>query len=488
MSQNIKIVTFFIISFAVKCHNFLKILHFLTFLKVKNMRKLEHAPFHNSFPQDILRLLNDAEVTAVFNRIHEEYYYWDKVKYQPIPDWLTHKEVWSIVKVRRLSTPFVINFGKYKFIWNSNSRIQGLLHFLDLNIGGTLESSAIISKGDKNRYLISSIMEEAIASSQIEGAVTTRKQAKEMLRKNIKPKNKSEQMIVNNYVTIQKILEFKEEPLDKEKLLNIHSLVSSKTMSNEAEEGAFRVDDGIKVIDTSDGTIVHNPPSYLEFGELLNDLYKFFNEDDPRLFIHPVLKACIIHFIIGFIHPFTDGNGRTARALFYWYLLKKQYWLVEYLSISRLILKSKAQYARAFQYTEIDNNDLTYFMSYNLRTMKLAFDELRAYIQRKNEEKKQLSSFLGMDGINYRQALIMEWLYHEPDLLLTVVETEKRLGVSNVSARSDLNELVRKGYLELRNIDKKSKGYIKGKRFESLLQKPKLNIRTKENINQQKLF
>jgi Fic family protein len=436
------------------------------------MKKLEKAPFHNSFPKDLLRVINDPEVLSLFNRIHEEYYYWDKVKYQPIPDWITHKEIWSIVKVRRLSTPYIINFGRYKFIWNLNSRIQALLHFLDMNIGGSLESSSIISKADKNKYLISSIMEEAIASSQIEGAATTRKYAKEMLRKNIKPTNKSEQMIVNNYTTIQKILSLKSEPLTKQNLLNIHQLVSNKTMFNESEEGHFREDDDIKVIDTSDGSIVHTPPGHLEFDDLLKDFYNFFNEDDPQLFIHPILKACIIHFMIGFIHPFADGNGRTARAMFYWYLLKKEYWLVEYLSISRLILRSKAQYARAFQYTEIDGNDLTYFIAYNLKTMKLAFEELRAYIQRKNEEKKQLSSFLGVDGINYRQALVLEWFNNEPNLLLTVMEAEKRLGVSNGSARNDLNELARKEYLTLININLKMRGYIKGPRFELLLNKP----------------
>src|SRR6202008_5043177 len=107
--------------------------------------------------------------------------------------------------------------------------------------------------------------------------------------------------------------------------------------------------------------ILHHPPCLHAFDAFLADLFKFFNEDDPDLFIHPIVKACIIHFMIGFIHPFVDGNGRTARALFYWYLLKKEYWLTEYLSISRLILKAKGQYARAFQYTEVDEHDLTYF-------------------------------------------------------------------------------------------------------------------------------
>ncbi len=188
---------------------------------------------------------------------------------------------------------------------------------------------------------------------------------------------------MNNFITIQQILSIKDTPLSKDTFVSIHKLVTSGTLSDHDEEGIFRIDDGINVIDTVDGSIVHKPPSYIELDRLMDDLSKFFNEDNATVFIHPIIKACILHFMVGFIHPFVDGNGRTARALFYWYLLRKNYWLTEYLSISRLILRSKAQYARAFQYTETDNGDLTYFISYNLRAMKLAFEELREYIKRK---------------------------------------------------------------------------------------------------------
>ena len=454
------------------------------------MRKLEKAPIYKGLiPNDYFKILSETDTKNLINKIHEEYYYWDKVKHMPVPKGVKIKDIWTIIKLRRMNTPYQIQFGKYKFYWNLNSRLHGLLHFLDLNIGGSLESSAIISKGEKNRYLISSVMEEAIASSQIEGAVTTRKHAKDMLRKNIKPRNTSEQMIANNFETIQKILDIKSEPLTKEKLLHVHRLVTTHTLNVRSEEGALRESDDINVIDTTDGSVVHAPPSKAELDELLADLFKFFNEDDPNLFIHPIVKACIIHFMIGFIHPFSDGNGRTSRALFYWYLLKKEYWLTEYLSISRLILRSKAMYARAFQYTEIDEGDLTYFVAYSLRIMKLAFEELRDYIRRKNEEKKHLSSFLGMDGINYRQALILDWFSQEPSLLLTVKETETRLGVSNASARTDLNELYKKGYLGMRDINKVMKGFIKGEGLDILMNKLRNKSRTTlRDIRQPSLF
>jgi Fic family protein len=55
-------------------------------------------------------------------------------------------------------------------------------------------------------------------------------------------------------------------------------------------------------------------------------------------FVHPIVRAIILHFMLAYDHPYVDGNGRTARALFYWSALKDGYWLIEYVSISRIII------------------------------------------------------------------------------------------------------------------------------------------------------
>jgi len=441
------------------------------------MKKIEAAPPVTPFwnTEELSKLIFDDTFNAVVNKVNESYLYWDKVKYLQMPTGVKPEWVWTIAKLRRKSSPFKVSFGKYTFTWLLTGRMQELLHLFDMNIGGTLEARSLIPKDEKNRYLISSIMEEAIASSQIEGAVTTRRQAKEMLRKNKNPKNKSEQMIVNNYLTIQKILEIKNEDLTQERLLEIHRLVSGSTLDNIADEGAFRKNNDIKVVDVLDGEVVHTPPGHVELNDLMNELFYFFNNDPKEVFVHPIIKGCIIHFMIGFIHPFVDGNGRTARALFYWFLLRKGYWLTEYMSISRLILRSKEQYAKAFIYTETDDNDLSYFINYKLRTMRLAFDSLREYIQRKLDEKKQVTEFIKLKGINERQALILKWLYEEDSLILTVKEVETRLAVSNQTARADLQGLVDSKFLETLHINKKTMAFTKTDQFEDLV-KPRKEV------------
>jgi Fic family protein len=434
------------------------------------MREIESAPEWANEPlfAEGLKLFMAKELQPVINSINDRYLYWDKVKYQKNLGIDDPRIFWSVLKLSRTIHAKLVKFGSHKFRYNLTDLIQKGLHEFDLHIGGNLGTKSIIPEDDKKRYLISSIMEEAIASSQIEGAVTTRKKAKEMLRKNDRPRNKSEQMIVNNYQTIKHIVEIKDQPITLERLFEIHKLISNQTLDDSNDEGRFREDNEINVIDVIDGEIVRTPPDFNEIPLLMNELLNFFNTNEGQ-FIHPIIKGCIIHFMIGYIHPFVDGNGRTARALFYWYLLKNGYWLTEYLSISRLIVKSKTQYAQAFIYTEIDGNDFTYFITYKIKTMQLAFYSLREYIQRKINEKKQIINFQKIKGIGERQALIIKWLHEEPDLLFSVKEIETRFNISNQTARTDLTLLVDMGYLDVVELNKKAKGFCRAAIFDQLL-------------------
>jgi len=429
------------------------------------MKKPEAAPkwSDDKLYNQAIKLKTQHDLSDLIRKINDNYLYWDKVKYQHTATNVAPELLWVLTKLSRVLNAKKIQIGSCSFCYNVTDKIQKALHEFDRNFGGSLGSQSVIPEQDKNRYLISSIMEEAIASSQIEGAVTTRKQAKELLRKNSKPKNKSEQMIFNNYLTIKRIVEIKDEPLTLERLLEIHKLITSDTLNDPTDEGAYRNNNDVAVVDAANDEVLYTPPAFEQVPEIMSELFKFFNHNDEEVFIHPVIKGCVIHFLIGFFHPFVDGNGRTARALFYWYLLKNGYCLTEYLSISRLIVKSKTQYAQAYLYTEIDNNDLTYFIDYKIKTLQLAFAELNKYILRKISEKRSIINFQKLDGVNERQALILKWISEEPDQIFTVKEIETRFNISNQTARSDLDSLVALNYLENIDLNKKTKGFGNGK-------------------------
>jgi fido (protein-threonine AMPylation protein) len=286
-------------------------------------------------------------VSETATRIESEYLYWDKIKYlkdSKLSSLIKSnikpaKLNWFITKVRReisakseylfgdilKESPFFINYS-----YNVNEFLQQKLHYLDFNFGAGLQKEQLLTDLDKQDYLKNALMEESIFSSMIEGATTTRVKAKDMLRKNKKPKDKSEQMILNNYKTILYLSEHQNESISTEKLYDIHQLVTENTLEEE-NVGVFRDNNEINVVNELTGEIVHTPPNFEELDDLMKSFCEFFNNNPKEDFIHPIVKGSILHFLIGYIHPFVDGNGRTARAIFYWYLLKNGYWLTEYL-------------------------------------------------------------------------------------------------------------------------------------------------------------
>ena len=191
---------------------------------------------------------------------------------------------------------------------------------------------------------------------------------------------------------------------------------------------------------------------------------------NEKVFIHPIIRGIIVHFMVAYMHPFVDGNGRTARALFYWYMLKEKYWLTEYMSISRVIANSKRSYEDAFLYTELDGCDIGYFVAYNLRVLDISFRQLKDYIEKKQKEKQKANMFIVTNrNINERQAQIIQYFVEHPAAVVTVKDMQNRFLVASMTARKDLVDLVDKGYLVEIAINKVKMGYIKSDAFDELV-------------------
>jgi Fic family protein len=195
-------------------------------------------------------------------------------------------------------------------------------------------------------------------------------------------------------------------------------------------------------------------------------LVNFANSENSATFIHPIIKAIIIHFFISYLHPFVDGNGRTARALFHWYMLKYGYWLTEYMSISRVIYKSKASYEKAFLRTEADENDMGYFITYHLNALEKAFNELKRYISRKTAQQNDQNRLLRIGDINQRQAEILYMLLKDENMVLTVKDVSSKLLVTPTTAKHDIVGLINKGLLSEISLNRQKKGYIRGSQYQ----------------------
>ena len=415
-------------------------------------------------------LMDKPEIRGLVDEINEKYLYWSDVKYKRVADGsgdIAPAELWECVKFRRMLQGLTV-WKRYGISFSLTNSMQRLCHYFDMNFGGSWGNNSLIPHKSKEQYLISSLMEEAISSSQMEGASTTRKVAKEMLRKEISPRSRSEQMIYNNYVSIRFIVENKDKPLTKELLQQIHSLMTYKTLEDPRDEGRFRENDNIVVENSITHEVVHTPPGYTDIPEFVESLCNFFNDMEKEVFVHPIIRAIIVHFMIAYVHPFVDGNGRTARALVYWYMLKSGSWLTEYLSISRVIYKSKASYEKAYLHAEADGNDIGYFITYHLRALELAFKELKHYIDKKSQQQ-QTFDFIKLGNLNDRQAVILSLLNENPRLVLTIKELQNRFAVSHPTVKLDMDALVERGFIEKVPVNKVKFNYIRGQHFETLI-------------------
>lgn len=420
--------------------------------------KLPKIPeFSKETLEEAGKLLYDNQVADLVSQYNEKYLHWEELKHRKIP--FDPIIIWNIMKISRLLKAKSLKFGNWVFKYTLIDEFQEKLHILDKSAAGNLLSSLEALQDNRKKYIISSLMEEAIASSLIEGAATTREAAKRMLQENRKPTNKGEKMIVNNYITMKHILGLKNEPLTPDKILKIHRLITNGTLEKPEYEGNFRKSDEIAVY-SHDGTLLHKPVEHTEVPKLIDELCNFANNKDED-FIHPVIKGIIIHFMIGFIHPFNDGNGRTARALFYWYLLKNDYWLFEYMAVSRVINDSKKQYRDSYLYTESDrtlndSGDLTYFIKYNLHCIKKALDEILEYLERKQNEQSQTLKIMTESGnLTLRQVEILKQYLKQPEKRITIKEIMTTYSVAYATARSDLLSLEKLGYVEKRMSGKK---------------------------------
>jgi Fic family protein len=389
------------------------------------------------------------------------YLHWDKLRRLSPPLSMTHEEWWFAIKYQRRfsykklplydknSVPFVMLLAV--------DPIPQRLHEIDLSSGGLIQMPEQITNPEiRDQYCISSLIEEAITSSQLEGAATTRVIAKEMIKSGRKPVNRSEQMILNNFITMRHINTLKDQDLSKELIFEIHRLVTDNTLDDPTAAGRFRrPNEQVSVVDAYN-EILHEPPLAKELDHRIEMLCKFANGQIESGYIHPVIRSIIVHFWLAYDHPFVDGNGRTARALFYWSMLRHKYWLFEFISISQVLLKAPAKYERAFLYTETDENDLTYFILYHLEVIQQAIHLLHNYIQRKTAQLQDLEGEMrGMTILNHRQQALISHALRHPYHKYTIQSHRISHNVVYQTARNDLMDLEKHGLLESKKIGKK---------------------------------
>lgn len=401
-------------------------------------------------PEQLATLLPQAAVARPHARV--QYLHWDQLRHRPPPQGLTTRAWWFLIKLNRQAmysqVPLVDGEGQ-PFHYAMPDPVFRSLVEIDRGAGGRIEiPEAITNPETKNRYYISSLMEEAITSSQLEGATTTRQVAKNMIRSGRPPVDRSERMILNNYRTMQRIAEVKHEPLTPELVLEIHRTVTDGTLDDASAAGRLRRSNEDVFVGDDYGEVFHVPPPAGELVDRIERMCAFANGETPEDFLHGTLRSIILHFWLAYDHPFVDGNGRTARALFYWSMLRQGAWLFEFVSISTAILKTRVQYGKAFLHTETDDNDLTYFIVYHLKVIQRAMEELHEYLARKAAQTADLQSTIkATSHFNHRQRALLNHALRHPGFEYSFKSHQTSHDIVYQTARTDLLTLEALGLL-----------------------------------------
>lgn len=395
--------------------------------------------------QRVFALLSDTSDAS--------YLHWEELRHRTPPRGVKDVlEWWLALKLKRTASariyPELKGYGDCPLSVSSTATMDAQLARFDRLLAGEIaHQGAPVDAQTRDRYVSSSLMEEAIHSSLFEGAVSTREIAKDMLREGRSPLNKDERMIVNNHKAMLRLQELAQAPLTVDGVLQLHSILVDQTLEEPAQAGRIQLpgEERVVVWDKRLNRAVHTPPPAEELPDRLRRLVAFANGDDVEgdRYTHPVIRSILLHFQLAFDHPFADGNGRTARALFYWSMLRRGFWLAEFVSISRLIHQRPEPYRRAFLFVESDPQDATYFVRHQLDTLDRAVDELHAYMDRKRHDIDEMRALVRRRGeFNTRQLALLDHALRHADAMYTHESHANSHRISIVAARSDLQALV----------------------------------------------
>jgi Fic family protein len=391
------------------------------------------------------------------------YLHWDTLRRLDPPGDLSCEEWWTGIKLSRsgLFRQIPLRDARGRpFRFMLPDPVQEALHRIDSRASGRIGmKDTVANRQTRDRFIVNSLIQEAITSSQLEGASTTRAAATRMIRAGRRPRDRSEQMILNNYRAMQAVRTMKDSPLTAEAVLALHVTLTADTLRDPAAAGRLQrpEDERVEVCDAND-QVLYLPPPAEQLPDRLNQMVQFANRDaDDGAFLHPVVRAIVLHFWLAFDHPFEDGNGRTARALFYWAMLRHDYWMFEFVSISRFLKKAPAQYARAFLHTETDGNDLTYFIVHQVDVIRRAIEELDTYLETKVQQVQRVEQMLKRSNdLNHRQLALLAHAVRHPDAEYTTRSHQTSHDVAYATARADLFRLAELGLLEQRRIGRRT--------------------------------
>jgi Fic family protein len=370
------------------------------------------------------------------------------------PKALDAQLAWSVVRDARRSqltqlAPFNQYLSSFDYFVSPAIQQANLLIEQHTSLSSVEWMAQQLGEGEGFKQVLESLVkDEAISSSQLEGAATTTRVARDFLLNERQPESLSEKMILGNFRLMQAAWSEKDKPLSLALIKQLHHIGMSDIDDEKYQPGQLRTTDDVVVVDAS-GEVVHTPPLAKELEQRLEFVVSWLNDMEPSSSASAFVIASALHFAIGFEHPFHDGNGRLARALFYWVMFKQGYHAFRYISISALLNEAPVQYGKSYIHTETDEMDMTYFIGYQskivIRAVEKFLQDFSALDNKYRNFKAVLASSKYYAQANENQRTVIILVHNIGIKKVTANWVQLMMGCSYNTAVSIINGLVKLG-------------------------------------------
>jgi Fic family protein len=235
----------------------------------------------------------------------------------------------------------------------------------------------------------------------------------------------------------------------KEKdILTIHKNLTKETLENPSDCGTYR-NRYVVVANRLTGEVIFRPPSNKEVPELMKALVEWLNSDNAKE-LDPVIEAGIAHYEFVRIHPFVDGNGRTARVLATLILYLRGFDAKQFFCLDDYYDSDRSAYYHALQSVDQRTFDLTNWLEYFVEGVNVSIAAVKERVIRLSSERLRKTK-KGQIALTERQMKIIEFINQNGRLTNRDVRD-----MFKVSAQAAHKELVK--LIELEVIEPKGKG------------------------------
>ena len=291
------------------------------------------------------------------------------------------------------------------------------------------------------------LLRSAHSSTAIEGNPLTLEQVSELAAgRDIMVRRKDKKEVLNYLEALEKIPEFAErKPFKFSDLLELHKLITRDTLENPADEGSLR-NQQVAVVNGATGQIIFMPPPTDRVGALVEEFLEWFNSEEVNE-IDPVIEAGLAHYELVRIHPFVDGNGRTARVMASIVLFKRAFDIKRFFALDDYYDKDRRAYYAALKTVDQDSLDLTGWLEYFTEGVAVSLKAVEDKVIGLSQDIKFLKE-RGQIALTDRQVKIVEMLLQNEKL--TIGQVKDLFGFSRQMALKEMTKLVDLGVVRLK--------------------------------------